>query len=88
MTLAALQKAESLARFAKGQGAPLSEYVLTLTAAEAFELLDFIGSGGLGWFQDHVKLVTDIAVAKATNDPWTMLEYFELEGFAIRSVLH
>lgn len=84
----ALEKAQSLARFAKEQGAPLTEYDLTLTLPEAFELLDYLGTGGMGWYQNHPQLIADIVQAKSTNDPWPVLANFEIEGFAIRSVLH
>lgn len=87
--IAALAKAQSLARIAAEQGVRQSDFVLTLTPAEAFELLDWLGAGGLGWFQDHQKLVIDIALAKVNDDPWTVLENFTLHGFAIAStVLH
>jgi hypothetical protein len=86
MMLAALAKAESLAKFARASGSPLDTFQLTLTEAEAFELLDYLAAGGMGWYQDHHKLVIDVALAKANHDPWSVLENFELEGLTIGSV--
>lgn len=90
MTPIALEKAESLARFAKGQGTPLNTFALVLTQAEAYELLDYLAAGGLGRYQDHARLVLDILDAKAAGNPWPILAHFQLKGFDIVSdqVLH
>jgi hypothetical protein len=81
--IAAIEKAQSLAAIARHSGVQPSEFVLTLTEAEAFELLDYLGAGAMGWFSDHHKLVIDIALAKATHDPWTVLDNFTVEGFVV-----
>lgn len=83
MTPVALQKAESLALFAKSQGSPLSDFALTLTLGEAYELLDFLAEGGLGRFLHHDRLVQDIADAKVDSNPWAVLTHFQLQGFEI-----
>lgn len=83
MTPAALQKAESLALFVRSQGSPLSDFALTITLGEAYELLDFMAEGGMGRFVHHDRLVQDIADAKADCDPWRVLTHFQLQGFEI-----
>lgn len=84
--IAAVEKAESLARIAKEQGAPLSEFVLTLTKTEAFELLDHLGAGGMGWFANHRALLIDIALAKVHGTPFEVLDNFQLLGFNIEAL--
>lgn len=81
--IAALLKAQSLARFAKGQGAPLNTFQLTLTDLEAYELLDHVAAGGLGFYQEHERLVLDVEEAKRRKNPWDLLAALQLQGFAI-----
>jgi hypothetical protein len=79
----ALEKAASLSRFVATQGEPRTSFALTLSLGEAYELLDFIAAGGLGYVVNHSLLVTDIEQAKILSDPWRVLEHFQLEGFNI-----
>lgn len=86
MNPAALAKADSLAKFARASGSPLSTFALTLTRGEAYELLDYMAEGGLGKCQYHEQLVEDIRQAKADGDPWAILAHFQLQGLDIVSV--
>ncbi len=81
--IAALEKAESLQRFAKSQGAHLSTFVLVLSDDEALELLD--------WFvEQHEQndlLDLDVEDAKRRHNPWPVLEQFSLLGFSMAPVV-
>jgi hypothetical protein len=80
--IAALEKAQSLHRFAESQGSPLSSFILVLSDTEALELLD--------WFkaEHEASELYDLDLEKAhkTGDPWEMLPEFNLMGFAIARV--
>lgn len=76
--IAAMAKAESLAHYAKSQGARLSSFVLVLTAQEAYELLDWYGEG----YPDPL-LLDDIEAARLDGDPWRVLEHFNLLGLSM-----
>jgi hypothetical protein len=80
---AAIEKADSLAAFAKRRGAPLKDFKLALTAAEAFELLDFIAAGGMGVYANHHLLIQDVQNAHAAGEPWELVSHFELCGLKI-----
>lgn len=82
----AIQKAESLLKFAQASGEQLGTFAVTLTDAEAYELLDHLASGALGMFAHHDMLVADVAAAKRAKDPWTMLAGFDLCGLSIARV--
>jgi hypothetical protein len=84
--IAALEKAESLARFARSQGAPLETFLVTLTEPQAYELLDHIAAGGLGRYEDHDRLIADVEEAKRKKAPFALLEWFQLEGMSIAPV--
>lgn len=80
MKPAAVEKAESLHKFAKSQGAQLSTFMLILSDAEALELLD--------WFQHEMcgynaTFMLDLEIAHRTGNPWEMLPNFQLMGFEI-----
>jgi hypothetical protein len=83
VTIAALEKAKSLRRFASNQGDPIDRYALALTRGEAYDLLDYMAAGHLGRFQHHDAFVADVMHAKLECDPWGMLKDFQLEGLAI-----
>lgn len=76
--IAAVEKAESLHRFAMSQGAHISTFKLMLSDAEGLELLDWFGEQ-----HDNELLDLDIAEAKRTKNPWAVLENFQLLGFEV-----
>lgn len=84
MTPVALIKAESLAAFARHSGVPLSEFALSLTLGEGYELLDFLAAGGMGKVCNQTLLEADIAEAKVRGDPFVVLANFQLLGFDIQ----
>jgi hypothetical protein len=90
MTPAALAKAESLAKFVQASGCARETFALTLTDAEAFELLDYLADGGLGRYENHDLLMADVAEAKRRGDPWKVLGCFQLAGLNLApvSILH
>jgi hypothetical protein len=84
MKPAAIEKAESLAHFANQCGAPLAEFELAITRAEAYELLDFLEKGGFGPPCD--VLLKDIEQARRDANPWQVLQHFNLQGLTIGKV--
>ena len=76
---AALVKAESLYRYAKEQGTPLSTFALAIDAMEAFELLDYLQVQN----PENELLALDISDAKAKRDPWPVLGNFVLMGLSM-----
>lgn len=84
MKPAALEKAESLAKFAAHCGQPFRDFELALTRAEAYEMLDFLEKGGLG--QPCDLLLKDIELARQRGDPWEVLCNFQLHGFTMGKV--
>jgi len=76
--IAALEKAQALTRLAKHTGAKPSEFIVTLTLGEAYELLDHMAAT-----YDSSLLRQDIAEAKAEGDPFRVLAGWQLSGFAI-----
>ncbi len=82
----ALEKAESLYRFATQRGAPTQEFQLTLSVPEGLELLDWF----LGQYDENPLLMEDVAHAKRCGDPFPVLAHFTLLGFTLLplQVLH
>lgn len=80
---AAISKAEMLAKYAQGQGSPLSTWLVVVTRGEAYELLDHLAEGGMGRFANHDQLVEDIKEAKVLANPWLVLDHFQLCGMSI-----
>lgn len=83
VTPAALSKAESLVRHAGYLGVKPTEFVVSLTVGEAYELLDFLAGGGMGRVANHELLVQDIADAKVACNPWDILTHWTLLGLSI-----
>jgi hypothetical protein len=77
---AALAKAESLYQFAQSQGAPLKEFLVTVTDAEAAELLEWYAEQHEG---QNELFDLDLAEARRTQNPWPILEHFNLKGLTI-----
>lgn len=80
---AALEKANSLMRFVRDQGVPISEFRLALTKGEAYELLDYMAKGGLGFASRHDLLIADINEAKLAGNPFSIFEHFSILGFSV-----
>jgi hypothetical protein len=76
----AVERAKSLHRFALEQGALLSTFVVTIRPAEAVELMDWYAAQYEG---TNLIFDADLAYARATNDPWKLLDNFTLFGMAI-----
>jgi hypothetical protein len=74
-----LEKAESLYRFAQGQGSPLSTFKLILTAQEGLELVEYLVEQN----EPNEMLELDAAEAKRTGDPFVILSNFQLLGMEI-----
>lgn len=81
MKPAAIEKAESLAKFAAHCGQPFKDFGLALTRAEAYEMLDFLADGGLG--PPCELLLKDIETARQRGNPWEVLCHFNLHGFTL-----
>jgi hypothetical protein len=79
MSPVALEKAESLYRFATQRGAPLQDFQLTLSVPEGLELLDWF----VGQYGENPLLIEDVADAKRSQDPFPILAHFTLMGFAL-----
>jgi hypothetical protein len=80
---AALTKADSLLAHARHCGAPQAEFQVALTLGEAYELLDYLGTGALGVPRNMAALRVDIAEAKVAGDPWLVLKDWRLNGFEL-----
>lgn len=76
----AVEKAESLHKFAKSQGAQLSTFMLILSDKEAMELLEWFKST---MYRADVVFDLDLEIAHRTGNPWEMLPNFQLMGFEI-----
>lgn len=81
MTPAALTKAKALLHFAGCLGAPVHEFQVICSAAEAYELLDWLSTGGSG--PPSELLLEDIRQARIDADPWAVLQHFRLLGLEI-----
>ena len=79
LKVAAIEKAESLYKFAQGQGAPLSTFKLILTAAEGLELVDHLVEQNA----PNEMIELDAAEAHRTGDPFQVLSNFTLLGLEI-----
>lgn len=82
MKPAALSKAESLAAHARYLGVRPSEFMVSLTLGEAYELLDHLAAE----HPTNRVLLEDIAAAKTAADPWIVLANFQLQGLEIGRV--
>lgn len=85
-TPAAILKAESLRKFALGQGSPLADFQLLVSESEAFELLDYLADPSATRCEADELLLLDIAEAKLKRDPWPVLEHFRVLGLEIKPV--
>lgn len=77
----ALEKARSLAQFANSEGGGLAGFEVTLTTAEAFDLMDWIHDhSGLVAIEGMPQLEADMVKARQTGDPWIVLQNFTFYG--------
>jgi hypothetical protein len=83
MKPAALCKAEALIRHASYLGCLPSEFKVTLSLGEGYELLDYLAAGGMGRYANHALLERDIEEAKIAGDPWRVLEGWTLLGLEL-----
>lgn len=77
---AAMHKARALERFTRG--CPKHQTRVTISDREAWELLAWSGES-LG-YNGSPDFLREMARAKATGDPWPVLEGFELRGFLLQ----
>lgn len=84
MKPAALEKAETLYRFALRDGSPLFNWEVTLTTSEAEELLDWLPESGMIGPENLPLLQEDIAQARRAHDPWLVLKHFAFSGLKTR----
>lgn len=77
--MSALDKAERLYSYAKHQGSPLTDFMLTVSTEEGFELLDYFAAQ----YPGNELFETDVAYAKISGDPFVVLANFTLMGFHI-----
>lgn len=75
----ALEKAESLYKYAQGQGSPLSTFKLILTVDEGLELVDYLVEQNA----PNEMLELDAAQAKRERNPFKVLSNFQLMGLEI-----
>jgi len=77
---AAIEKAESLYRFALNSGAQVSTFVLCLKPHEAQELLEWYATQYAGRSE---QFDLDLEVARVSGDPWQILDNFQLLGLTL-----
>jgi hypothetical protein len=75
-----LERAGSLARFARHCGVPVTEFELVLTKAEAYVVLEWIPMSGMVSEEGMGVLQEDILEARRRDDPWLVLQHFTFNG--------
>ncbi len=83
---AALEKAQVLRDYAVRTGYQLSTFAVTLSEAEALEVLDYIEAGGFGIVANHELLIADCHEARKRGNPWPVLEAFHVYGLAMAPI--
>lgn len=79
----ALEKADTLYRFALNQGSPLETFELALTDKEADALLDWLPQSGMVGDEWQQVLADDIALARRAKDPFRVLGNFTFSGLRV-----
>ena len=84
---AAIDKADTLYRYALTQGCELSSFAVAISAAEGLELVDYWGERN---YRDDPTYQVDQKLAHKTGDPFPMLSNFVLNGMEIiaKGALH
>ncbi len=77
--IAAIEKAQSLAKFASASGCPLSSFALVLSQPEAMELMEQLVKDN----PFNPLLHEDARIARAKADPFLVLQHFQCEGLDI-----
>jgi len=79
MNIAAIEKAESLHKFATSSGMPISTFAVVLSEPEALELLEWYATQYAG----NAEFDLDVDIARRTKNPWPVLDNFQLLGLEI-----
>jgi hypothetical protein len=79
MNIAAIEKAQSLYKFANSSGFPLQTFALVLSDVEAMELLEWYAEQ----YQGNEPFDLDVDIARRTKNPWPVLEHFNCCGLEI-----
>jgi hypothetical protein len=80
MSIPAIEKAESLYKFANSSGYPLNTFALVLSESEAVELLEWYAAQYQGTSE---AFDLDIIIARRTGNPWPVLSNFHCMGLEI-----
>lgn len=84
----ALERALSVLRHARSLGGRITDYTVSVSIDEGFELIDWFRAQAEAISTDLSILDMDIAVARAKNDPFVVLQHYELLGLKISRRLH
>lgn len=80
----AFERARAVSEHARYLGVSLSEFAVTVTVEEAFELLDWVLSQAKLDNTLNIELLTEDCIkARAQQDPWVVLNGFELFGMPV-----
>lgn len=87
MMPAAVERAQALVRHARYLGAPLNQFVVSLTKPEGYEVMEWLREDSQ---LNRTLLDEDIEHARELDDPWFVLRNFHLFGLEIvrREDLH
>lgn len=84
----ALDRARAVLRHIKFLGGRPCEYTVSVTAEEGFELLAWLRAQASPESVNLEALDADIAQAIRSDDPWIVLDHYELLGLKISKRLH
>jgi hypothetical protein len=79
MNIAAIEKAQSLYKFANSSGFPLETFALVLSEAEALELVEWYAKE----YEGNAEFDLDVSIARRTKNPWPLLANFHCMGLEI-----
>ena len=79
MTPLVLERANALRRYAKAVGARITDLQVTITTAEAFDVLDAIEASA-DYLCDASLLLDDLARARMAGNPWLVLDHWVVMG--------
>ena len=79
----AFERAKYLHHHASHVGAPLEEFVLELTDAEAFDALETLLSMASPGEMNVELFRMDLAIARASGSPWELMNNFKIMGFVV-----
>lgn len=84
----ALERAFAVLQHAKKLGGRLSQFTVSLTNQEGFELIDWFRAQADDGTANLALLDTDIALARSTDNPFLVLQHYELFGLKLSRRLH